>query len=113
MTVYRLQAAIQYLLQSLNALLQSAFVQATLPCRQQAIDNLNMLLQDPRPLEERRDDLAQVEYSVGSITIFLACRLALTDKRAICRLVYGRRGLDAGKFTGGGNSSGRFCGERS
>lgn len=29
-------------------------------CRQQDLDRINMLLQDPRPLEDKRDDLAKV-----------------------------------------------------
>ena len=29
-------------------------------CRQEALDNINMLLQDPRPLEDKRDELAKV-----------------------------------------------------
>jgi len=34
-------------------------------CRQQALDNINMLLQDPRPLEAKRDELAKVMLSTS------------------------------------------------
>ena len=33
----------------------------TSACRQQAIDNFNMLMQDPRPLEDKREELAKVK----------------------------------------------------
>ena len=53
-----------------------------LPCRQQAIDNLNMLLQDPRPLEEKRDELAQVGYCRVPITMIVNYGKVLLDRAA-------------------------------